>query len=193
MSEEGSLMPLRLPCLPVQLTPGSLLYSYWGALGYHRPIFDVFIVGPGQRFTRIPAQMDTASDYVVLDSNVATTLGLALPFPRLMGASGAGGSQAATFSFPPDGLLSLFVTDYREYAYLPSPLVGFHPPAASGVRQRSVLGQTGFLQFFRALQDPEPRPPIVELDPIGAFPGQSGLLPRDRPLADFIRSLRGGP
>jgi hypothetical protein len=88
-------------------------------------------------------------------------------------------------------LVSLFVTDYREFAYLPSPLVGFHPPSPTALRQRSVLGQTGFLQFFRQVHDPEPTPPILELHPITNFPGQTGPLPRDRPLLDFIRSLRG--
>jgi hypothetical protein len=183
-------MPLRLPCLPIQLTPGSVLYSYWGAMGYHRPIFDVFLIGPGNRITWEPAQVDTAADYVVLDSDVAQVFGLALPFGRRAGISGAGGSQSSIISFPPDGLVSLFVTDYREYAYLPCPLVGFHPPRTGSATQRSVLGQTGFLQFFRFLQDPEPTPPIVELDPLPAFPGKAGLLPRDQPLFDFIRGLR---
>jgi hypothetical protein len=193
MSERRIAMPMRFPCLPVQLSTGSLLYSYWGTTGYHRPAFDVFIIGPGNQITWVTALVDTACDYVILESSVASYFGLALPFPRSYGASAAGGSQAATFSFPPDGLLSLFVTDYREYAYLPSPLVGFHPPSPGPARQRSVLGQTGFLQYFRHLHDPEPTPPIVELDPIKAFPGQAGLLPLDRPLLDFIRSLRGGP
>jgi hypothetical protein len=97
-----------------------------------------------------------------------------------------------TISFPPDGLVSLFVTDYREYAWLPSPLVGFHPPTPGAASQRSVLGQTGFLQFFRYIQDPVPPPLMVELDPIPNFPGQTGLLPKDGPLEDFIRSLRSG-
>jgi hypothetical protein len=40
-------MPLRLPCLPIQLTPGSLLlHSYWGSMGYYRPICTVYVVGP---------------------------------------------------------------------------------------------------------------------------------------------------
>jgi hypothetical protein len=186
-------MPLRLPCLPIQLTPGSLLYSYWGATGYHRPIFDVFVIGPGNRITWVPALVDSASDFVVLESAAAQALRLALPFARSAGVSAAGGTQAATFSFAPDGLVSLFVTDYQEFAYLPRPLVGFHPPALVGARQRSVLGQTGFLQFFRFGLDPEPTPPIVELDPIQAFPGQSGPLPLGRPLLDFIRSLHGQP
>jgi hypothetical protein len=164
MSNDRSIMPLRLPCLPVQLTPGSLLYSYWGALGYHRPILDLYIIGPSLRISQTPAQIDTASDYVILGSRVASQLGLALPFPRSTGASGMGGSQVVTFSFPPDSLVSLFVTDYREYAFLPSPIVGFHSPGPGAASQRSVLGQTGFLQFFRFLQDPEPIPPIVELD-----------------------------
>jgi hypothetical protein len=116
-----------------------------------------------------------------------------LPFPRQEGVSGAAGTQAATFSFPPDGLVSLFVTDYREYAFLRGPLVGFHPPGPGAANQRSVLGLTGFLQFFRFLYDPEPTPPFFELDPITNFPGQHGLLPRGQSLLGFIRTLRGVP
>ena len=55
------------------------------------------------------------------------------------------------------------------------------------------MGLTGFLQFFRFILDPEPSPPMFELHPISNFPGQSGFLPLDRSLNDFIRSLRGIP
>jgi hypothetical protein len=153
----------------------------------------VFVAGPTGLVTWTRAQIDSASDYVVLEAKVAHALGLALPFARQQAVSSAGGTQAATFSFAPDGLLSLFVTDYREYAFLPAPLVGFHPPAPAGTKQRSVLGLTGFLQFFKFIYDPEPTPPIFELHPIQAFPGQHGLLPRGRGLLDFIRSLRAAP
>jgi hypothetical protein len=170
-----------------------VLSSYWGSAIY-RPIFDVYVVGPGNRIDKVQAQADTASDYVVLAASVALTFGLALPFARQAGVSAAGGSQAATFSFAPDGLISIFVTDYSEYAFLPSPLVGFHPlPAPGTTRQRSVMGLTGFLQFFRHTHDPNPAPPMLELDPIANFPGRSGLLPKDRGLLDIIRSLRGRP
>ena len=83
-------------------------------------------------------------------------------------------------------LVSLFVTDYREYAFLPGPLVGFHPPVVVPTRQRSVLGLTGFLQFFKFVLDPEPTPPFFELHPLTAFPGQHGFLPRSRALLAFI-------
>ncbi len=186
-------MPLRLACSPVRLSPGSLLYSYWGPLGYHRPKIDVFAVGPGGLVGWSTAQIDTSCDFVILEWKVAHALALTSPFPRQHPVSGAAGTQAATFSFPPDGLVSLFVTDYREYAFLPAPLVGFHPPAPAPASQRSVLGQTGFLQFFRYVQDPEPTPPIFELHPTTAFPGQTGLLPRGQSLLGFVRSLRGNP
>ena len=58
----------------------------------------------------VSAQVDTACDYVVLEAHVASGLGLALPFARQAGVSAAGGTQAATFSFAPDGLVLLFVT-----------------------------------------------------------------------------------
>jgi hypothetical protein len=153
----------------------------------------VRVVGPGKQIVQEYANLDTCCDYVVLASGVAASLGLTLPFSRQTGVSSAGGTQAATFSFPPDGLVSLFVTDYREYAWLPGPLVGFHAPGPGAAGQRSVLGQTGFLQYFRFMQDPSPPRVMVELDPLANFPGQTGLLPKDGPLEDFIRSLRSGP
>jgi hypothetical protein len=79
------------------------------------------------------------TDHIVLASDVAVNLGLTLPFPRQMGMSGAAGSYAMTLSFLPDGLVPLFVTDYREYCYLPSPLIGFHPPAPPGASGRPHL------------------------------------------------------
>jgi hypothetical protein len=151
----------------------------------------VFAIGPTGVVNWTAAQIDTSCDYVILEANLALSIGLSLPYPRQAAVSGAAGTQAATFSFPPDGLVSLFVTDYREYAYLPAPLVGFHPPATLPNSQRSVLGQTGFLQFFRFIQDPEPTPPIFELHPIKYFPGQHGHLPRGQGLIPFILSLRG--
>jgi hypothetical protein len=170
-----------------------VLFSYCGAAGYYRPACDIFVVGPGNRIDRVRAPIDSASDYTILAASAASTLGLTLPFPRLAGVSAAGGSQAATFSFPPVGLVSLFVTDYREYAFLPGPLVGFHPPGPGAANQRSVMGLTGFLQFFRFILDHEASPPMFELHPITNFPGQGGLLPLDRGLNDFIRGLRAIP
>jgi hypothetical protein len=105
--------------------------------------------------------------------------------------SGLGGVQTATVSFPPDGLVSLFVTDYREYCYLARPLVGFHAPGRGASAQRSVLGLTGFLQHLRFTLDLPAAPPAFELEPRAAFPGSAGALPKDRPLADFIAGLRG--
>jgi hypothetical protein len=183
-------MPLRLPCAAMSLTPGSLLSPYWGPSGIYRPRIDVFAIAPGGLVDWVSAQIDCASDFVVLESSLALSIGLSLPFARQQGISGAAGTQAAMFSFAPDGLVSLFVTDYREYAFLGGSLVGFHPPAPVGTRQRSVLGLTGFLQVFKFVLDPEPTLPFFELHPITAFPGQHGMLPRDRPLLDFIRSLR---
>jgi len=186
-------MPLRFPCLPASLTPASPLVRYWGAGGLHRPLADVWLIGPGSQIAVVQAQLDTAADYNLLEAGVANTFGLTLPFPRRLAMSGAAGTQAATVSFSPDGLISLFVTDYREYCYLPGPLIGFHPPGPQASSQRSVLGLTGFLQYFRFILDHGPSPPAFELHPLPSFPGQSGPLPRDRPLQDFLRGLRFGP
>jgi hypothetical protein len=43
-----------------------------------------------------------------------------------------------------DGEVSLLITDYRQYYYLPAPPVGFW----AAPNHANVLGFTGFLQFF---------------------------------------------
>jgi hypothetical protein len=182
-------VPLRLPCKPASLSPSNLLYPYWGALGFHRPAFDVFLVVAGGRIVQVTPQIDTGADETVFSSTTGRTLRLPLPFPRQIRISGAGGTYTATVSFPPDGLVSLFVTDYREFCFLPRPLIGFHAPGPGAPNQRSVLGLTGFLQYFRLVL--EPSPPLVELHPASTFTGTTGTLPLDRGLHDFIRGLRG--
>jgi hypothetical protein len=182
-------MPLRFPCLPGKLGPGGVLFSVLGTRGLHRPDLDLYAVGPGGVSATFQARIDTASDYVVLPSSVAVPLGLTLPFPQQQPAGGAGG-HGFSLSFAPLGLIGLFVTDYTEYCYLPSPLVGLHDPALPVTAQRSVLGLTGFLEYFRFILDHGRSPPAFELHPLPSFPGQSGPLPR-RPLADFLRDLRG--
>lgn len=182
-------MPLRLPCHRLRLQPGGLLHSYFGVTGFHRPAIDIYLVGPGGKLLCEPAQIDTGSDYTIFAAGAAASLGLSLPFPRQVGISGAGGTYTAIVSFPPDGFVSLFVTDYHEYCYLPRPLIGFHAPGPSAGKQRAVLGLSGFLQYFRTVL--EPAPPQVELHPTVPFTGSTGLLPLDRALTEFIASLRG--
>jgi hypothetical protein len=152
---------------------------------------DLFVVGPGGKFLVEPTQIDTAADFSLLASRVAAGLGLSLPYPRRIQVSGAAGTQTATVSFPPDGLVSLFVTDYREYGYLARPLVGFHARSRTAAAQRSVLGLTGFLQHFRFALDLPATPPVFELEARAGFPGSVGILPRDQLLADFLAGLRG--
>jgi hypothetical protein len=53
-----------------------------------------------------------------------------------------------------------------------------------------VLGLTGFLQYFRFVLDYGASPPAFELDPVASYPGRTGILPRDRPVVDFVRGLR---
>lgn len=184
-------MPIRLPCSHVSLNRAGLLHPYWGALGLPRPLVDLYVVGPRGKFLGEPAQVDTAADYSLLASRVAIGLGLTLPCSRQAQISGAGGTQSPTVSFPPDGLVSLFVTDYREYAYLSRPLVGFHASGRGASAQRSVLGLTGFLQHFRFVLDLSATPPRFELEAQAGFPGWVGNLPLDRSLMDFIAELRG--
>jgi hypothetical protein len=137
--------------------------------------------------TTVAAGIDTQSDYVAIASLAAVPLGLTLPLARQENYSGAAGSQAGTLSFPPDGLVGLFVTDLVEYCYLPSQPIGFHPPSPHA--QRSVLGMTGFLQhfdFFLRMTVPDP---YFELHPGPNFPGQTGPLPKTGPVVDFVRQL----
>jgi hypothetical protein len=96
-------VPLRLPCKPAPLSPGNILYPYWGAAGFYRPAFTVYLIGPGNTIAVAPAQLDSAADHTIFASAVASDLGLSLPFPREIGISGAGGTYTATVSFPPDG------------------------------------------------------------------------------------------
>lgn len=182
-------MPLRLPCKPTQSSPGTLLYPYGGPLGFHRPSFDVFLISTAGVIVRDHPRLDTGADHTIFASDIARQLGLALPFPRQIAISGAAGTWSGAASFPPDGLVSLFVTDYREYCYLPNPLIGFLAPGPGGTSQRSVPGLSGFLQYFRFTLDPSP--PLVELHPAPTFAGTTGPLPKDRGLHAFITSLHG--
>src|SRR5262249_2949567 len=181
-------MALRFVCKPVALTPGGVLHAHFGQRGLHRPLLEAYLAGPGGLVEWELSQVDSAADYTVFAANVAHKLGLSLPFPRQATISGAAGAVASTYSFPPAGLVSLFVADYTEYCYLPPTLIGLHPPSPH--RQRSVLGLAGFLQHFRFSLDHGPHPPTFELDPLAGFPGQTGLLPKGGGLLDFIRGLR---
>jgi hypothetical protein len=185
-------MPVRLPFRSVSPSPGSLLNRYW-ANGYFRPEIDLYVVGPNGDCTRCRAEIDDASDWVVFDSAVAASLGLTPPFSQVVSVSGIAGAVQAQFTMPPDGTVSLFVTDYREWYFLPAPPVGFWPPSPVGVPRRSVLGATGFLQYFKVVLDYELSRPEVELCHHRGFPGSYGRLPAKVVLRDFIRGLKFPP
>lgn len=91
--------------------------------------------------------------------------------------------------FAPPGQVALFLTDYQEYCYLADPLIGFHSPALPVQQQRSVLGLTGFLEYFRFTLDHAPARPTFELGPLPIAGVHTGALPKDRPLADFVHQL----
>jgi hypothetical protein len=78
-------MPIRLPCKRITFGPGSLLHAYWGTAGLPRPVFGVYVVGPGNKVVLERAQIDTAADYSLLASGLGATLGLSLPSPRRYG------------------------------------------------------------------------------------------------------------
>jgi hypothetical protein len=185
-------MPVRLPFRSIALTPGSALSSYWPH-GYYRPEIDLFAVGPNGDHTRCVGHIDSCSDWVVFDQDVALSLGLSPPFSRVVSVSGIAGAVQAQFTMPPDGTLSLFITDYREWYFLPAPPVGFWPPAPAGGQRRSVLGVTGFLQHFQVVLHYQLSRPEVEPIHQPGFPGKSGTFLRGTVLQDFLRGLKLGP
>jgi hypothetical protein len=65
-------------------------------------IFDGFLIGPGDQITWVPVQPDSASDYVVLEPDVARVFGLTLPFARSVGfVLGDGWRPEGKSGFPP--------------------------------------------------------------------------------------------
>lgn len=152
-------MPVRFPFRGVQLSAGMLLSQYWGSSGYFRPDIDIYLVGPTGHSIPWTGQIDSMSDWVVFDDRVAVGLGLRAPFPRSVSVSGIAGAVHAQFTLPADGTVSLFITDYVEYYFLPAVPVGFWPPSPPVVQRRNVLGVTGFLQYFQVVLDYEPSRP----------------------------------
>jgi hypothetical protein len=185
-------MPVRLPFRSIGLPPGSMLSQYWPQ-GYFRPEIDLFAVGPTGDHTPCVGHVDSCSDWVVFDHKVAVALGLSPPFARVVPVSGIAGAAQAQFTMPPDGALSLFVTDYREWYFLPAPPVGLWPPSRTGGQRRSVLGATGFLQHFQVVLHYQVSRPEVELIHHPGFPGRHGQLPPGVVLRDFIRGLKFPP
>jgi hypothetical protein len=170
-----------------------LLYPYWGATGYFRPKIDLYAVGPTGNYASLVGQVDSGSDWVVLDDSVAVRLGLRGPFSRRAGVSGIAGAAQTHFTLPLDGTVSLFLTDYREYYFLPTLPVGFWPPTPAGQPpRRNVLGLTGFLQHFQVIFHHQLSRPEVELIHTPTFPGQHGRFSAQEPLRNFLRLLKLG-
>jgi hypothetical protein len=186
-------MPVRLPFRGVQLSPGALLSQDWGASSYFRPDIDFYLVGPTGNPIPWTGQIDSCSDWVVFDDRAAGRLGLQSPFSRVVSVSGIAGAVQAQFTLPPDGTVSLFVTDYKEWYFLPAPPVGFWPPSPTGVPRRDVLGVTGFLQYFQVTLHYQLSRPEVELIHHPGFPGKHGQLPPRVVLYNYIRGLKFPP
>ncbi len=170
-----------------------MLSRYWGAAGYFRPEIDLYLVGPTGVCVPWVGQVDSSSDWVVFEDGVAAQLGSSPPFARVVSVSGIAGAVQAQFTMPPDGAVSLFITDYREWYFLPAPPVGFWPPAPTGGQRRNVLGATGFLQYFQVNLHYQLSRPEVELIQHSGFAGASGTFPRGAVLRDFIRGLKFPP
>jgi hypothetical protein len=186
-------MSVRFPYKGVQLPPTSPLYPYWGATGFSRSRIDIFVVGPSGVYVNRSAQIASAADWVVFEDRVALQLGLQPPFSRVVGVSGIAGAAQTHFTQPPDGTVSLFLTDYREYYFLPTLPVGFWPASPPGQpSRRNVLGITGFLQYFQVIFHHQLSRPDVELIDIPTFPGKHDVFSAREPLRDLLRRLKLG-
>jgi hypothetical protein len=183
-------MAVRFQFRGVNLPTGSRLTPYWGIQGYYRPEIDIFVIGPTGNVVPWIGYIDSCSDWVVFEDRLAPQLGLSPPFARGVGVSGIAGAAQSQFTMPPDGTVSLFLTDYRGWYFLRTLPVGFWPAAPPGLPRRNVLGATGFLQHFRVVFDYEPKRPEVELIDHADFPGELGTFPLPGPLPDFIRGLK---
>jgi hypothetical protein len=181
-----SSVTLQFEAIRVTLNPSMILHSYWGPSNYYRPRIGVYVVGPNGMFCHETPLLDTGSDFVAFDSDVAHRIGLSPPFARSSQNQGAGAGPF-TLTFPDDGAVSLYVTDYRHYCYLPAPLVGFLPPP---VNDFAVLGVTGFLQHFKLRIDYDERPPRIRLTVPPSFPGVAGRFSPKRSLAEQLRRLK---
>jgi hypothetical protein len=186
-------MSVRFLFRGVQLPPGAMLSQYWGSSGYFRPDIDIYLVGPTGNSIPWRGHIDSLSDWVVFEDQAAVKLGLQSPFPRSVSVSGIAGAVQAQFTMPHDGTVSLFLTDYQSWYFLPSPPVGFWPPSPTSAPRRNVLGVTGFLQYFQVVLHYQLTRPEVELIHYPGFPGTFGQLPPRVALQDFIRSRKFPP
>lgn len=182
-------MAMRFLCQQVSLIPGSVLHARYSRRGFYRPALHCYAVGPNGVYYGVNAAVDSGSDYVVFIPSIAARLGLSARSLRPQPASGAGGHPLSLL-FAPAGQISLFVTDFREYCFLPDPLVGFHSPTTPADQLRSALGLSGFLEYFRFTLDHGPARPYFDLDPLPHAGGRFGAFPRGRSLGDFISHLR---
>lgn len=183
--------PLVLPCLPVELKPGSLLRKRRSITVLYRPLVVAYAVEANGRISEFNGEVDTAADYTILKADVVDDLKLKRVGWEEVAISGAGGTYTGTVDFPPEGTVSLFVTDFTEYLFIPAPLIGFHPRVPNAASQRSVMGLTGFLEYARSILDPcGKRQPLLELHPCPGADLRLGRLPKNRPLEDIIRDLR---
>src|SRR5207248_2877830 len=102
-----------------------------GPQGFIRPTIDVLLRRPSGAQAFVSPVLDTGSPYIVFDEETASNLELSLPFPRRVRGQGIGGAEV-DLTFPADGEVLLFLSDYATEFYAWAPLVGFRsdPPAA---------------------------------------------------------------
>jgi len=172
---KGPTMLLRVPLFPAMAPDPRQPSVFVLGAQQHPSAEDRRVRGRPNRCCHLgrPRRWIAAATLSFLKRKSLTCLAWPCPFATTGRASVAWPAPRRRRSrFAPDGLVSLFVTDYREYAFLSGPLVGFPSgracwdPAAlgAGTDQLSAIFQVGARSranaaFLRAAPDPcFPRP-----------------------------------
>ena len=146
-----------IPCAATKPIP-----SLGGSLIRYRPVMAVRLTGPTNTKLR-DGLLDTGSDDTVFTESIARLIGVGLhnAQERLVGL--AGRPQPVRCRYAP---ILLRITDGLAETYEWTAIVGFVP----GPLHYNLLGQAGFLQYFRADFDGEAN--LVTLTPKPSFPGR---------------------
>jgi hypothetical protein len=136
--------------------------SLGGVFLRYRPVLAVRLTGPlGSNL--VDGLLDTGADDTVFEEWHATYLGIDLRKAPERQVALAGRPQPIRCRY---AALQLRITDGTQETYEWTAMVGF----VSGRLHYSLLGQAGFLQYFRADFDGEARE--VALIPKPSFPGR---------------------
>jgi len=128
----------------------------------YRPVLAVRLTGP-QDTTLVDGLLDTGADDTVFEEWHATYMGIDVRQAPERQVALAGRPQPVRCRYAP---VQLRITDGIQETYEWTAVVGF----VAGRLHYSLLGQAGFLQYFRADFDGEGRE--VVLTPKPTFPGR---------------------